>query len=109
MAEINAYRVSRGLSEVKTDPYTCEFAKIRAKEISVSFNHNGFSQRIASGTLPYPGYSSIAENIAMNPDYKNVVDSWLDSSGHRANIEKDTPFVCVENEGNYYAYEGWKP
>jgi uncharacterized protein YkwD len=109
MNAINEYRRSRGLSEVKTDPYTCSFAKERAREISVYFNHDGFSQRVANKSLPYPGYSLITENIAMTSDYKRVVELWINSKGHAENMQKDTPFVCVESYGNYYAYEGWRP
>lgn len=109
MNEINNYRKSLGLSEVQTDPYTCDFAKVRAKEISTSFNHNGFSQRVNSKTMPYPSYSSLTENIAMNSNYKDVVKRWIASPGHAENMRADTPFVCVEKYLNYYAYEGWKP
>ena len=109
MNAINDYRRSQGLSSVRTDSYTCDFAKIRAKEISTSFNHDGFRNRINNKTLPYPGYSSITENIAMTSNYQNVVNMWINSSGHAENMRKDTPFVCVERYGNYYAYEGWKP
>lgn len=106
MNEVNAYRRSQGLTEVTTDPYTCDFAKIRAKEISINFNHSGFNERVNSKTLPYPSYSKITENISMNSDYKRVVPGWIASSGHAQNMHADTPFVCIEKYGKYYAYEG---
>lgn len=109
MNAINEYRRSRGLYEVQTDPYTCSFAKTRAQEISVNFSHDGFSQRVANKSLPYPSYLLITENIAMTSDYKRVAGLWINSPGHAENMRKDTPFVCVESYGNYYAYEGWKP
>jgi len=109
MKAINDYRLSQGLSEVSTDHYTCGFAKVRAEEISKSFNHDGFSERVDNNSLPYPSYATITENIAMTPDYTRVVPMWIASSGHARNMREDTPFVCVESYGNYYAYEGWKP
>lgn len=109
MKAINDYRKSKGLSPVKTDTYTCSFAKIRAQEISKGFNHNGFRDRINSNSLPYPSFSSVTENIAMTSDYKKVVSMWISSPGHAENMRRDTPFVCVESSGNYYAYEGWRP
>ena len=109
MNEINEYRKSRGLSEVKTDSYTCNFAKTRAAEIVNGFNHDGFRDRIDNKTLPYPSYSSVTENLAMTSNYQEVVDMWINSSGHAENMRRDTPYVCVERNGNYYAYEGWKP
>jgi uncharacterized protein YkwD len=109
MNAINEYRKLKGLSEVKTDSYTCSFAKTRAQEISINFNHDGFSQKVANKSLPYPSYSLITENIAMTSDYKKVAELWINSPGHAENMRQNTPFVCVENYGNYFAYEGWKP
>lgn len=109
MNEINSYRKSQGLSTVQTDNNTCSFAQTRANEIINSFNHDGFRDRINNKTLPYPSYSSVTENIAMTSDYKNVVNMWINSSGHAENMRKDTPYVCVQRNGNYYAYEGWRP
>lgn len=109
MNGINNYRAQNGLSKVQTDPNTCNFAKIRAQEISLSFNHDGFTNRVNSKTLPYSSYSSVTENIAMHYDYKQVVQSWINSPGHAANMRANTPYVCVEASGNFYAYEGWKP
>lgn len=107
--QVNQYRLSKGLSAVKSDSYTCSFASLRAGEIVNAFNHDGFSNRIASHTLPYPSYHEVTENIAMTTNSNDVVTMWINSSGHAANMQKDTPFVCIEKVGNYYAYEGWKP
>ncbi|MGI5827666.1 MAG: CAP domain-containing protein [Patescibacteria group bacterium] len=106
---VNEYCRSQGLSEISRDSYTCEFAKVRAQEISATFNHNGFSQRIDASTLPYPNYVIVTENIARHSDYRQVVPMWIASSGHARNMREDTPFVCIEKYGEYYAYEGWKP
>lgn len=109
LEQINNYRKSQGLSAVKPDPLTCNFAKVRAQEISTSFNHDGFNNRINSKTLPYPSYSYITENLAMNSNYQAVVNQWINSPGHAANMRADTSYACVQSSGNYYAYEGWKP
>jgi len=109
MNQINAYRASQGLSSVQTSDQTCNFASIRAKEISTSFNHDGFNQRISSKTLPYTSWSKVTENIAMTSDYKSVVSMWQNSAGHAANMRAETPYVCVVQNGNYYAYEGMRP
>lgn len=109
MTEINAYRRSLGLSEIQTDPYTCDFAKVRAIEISTGFDHSGFSSRRANNTLPYPTFTKVTENIARTANYQQVADMWINSPPHAQNLRKDTPFVCAESYGNFYAYEGWKP
>lgn len=109
MQEINNYRRSQGLSEVRTDSYTCNFAAIRAQEIASGFNHDGFTNRLNNRTLPYPSYKSVTENLAKTSNYKDVVNLWINSSGHAANMRKDTSNVCVRQNGSYFAYEGWKP
>lgn len=108
MQKINEYRSSLGLSSVVTDSNTCNFAKTRAQEITTSFNHDGFTSRINNHSLPYSTYHEVTENIAMTSDYKEVVTMWINSPGHAENMRRDTPFVCVERSGNYYAYEGWR-
>lgn len=108
MNAINDYRHSQGLGDVKTDRYTCDFANERAQELTDNFNHDGFTNRVNAKTLPYPSYTKITENIAMTSNYQQVVPMWIASSGHAENMRADTPNVCVERNGNYYAYEGWK-
>jgi uncharacterized protein YkwD len=107
--EINIYRKSQGLPEVRTDPHTCNFAKIRAQEISTSFSHEGFQNRMNTNSLPYPSYSEVTENIAMHSDYSAVVPMWIGSPGHEANLKKNTSFACIAQHGSYFAYEGWQP
>jgi uncharacterized protein YkwD len=109
MKEINAYRASLGLSSVQTNNETCNFARIRAQEIANGFNHDGFNNRKNSHTLPYASWTAITENIAMTPNYKDVEKMWQNSAGHAANMRANTPYVCVMQHGNYFAYEGMKP
>jgi uncharacterized protein YkwD len=107
---VNEYRNSLGLPTVKIDNYSCNFAKERAKEIAEGgFNHDGFSNRVNAGNLPYPGYSNIVENIARTNGVEDVVEIWKNSPLHAENMRADTLFVCIENYGNFYVYEGWKP
>lgn len=109
MNGINTYRKSLGLSSVQISDETCAFAKTRAKEITTDFSHTGFQNRINSNSIPYKSWTLITENLAMTSNYKDVVNMWINSPGHAANMQKDTPYVCVENSGNYYAYEGMRP
>lgn len=109
MAEINSFRKLKSLNPVSTDSYTCNFANIRAKEISTDFNHNGFNNRINNHTLPYPSYHYIVENLAQTSNFSSVVNMWINSSGHAQNLLADVIYGCVGNFGNFFAYEGWKP
>jgi len=106
---VNEYRSSLGISQVQASAETCTFASIRAQEISNGFNHNGFYSRVNNQTLPYIQWSHATENIAEAPDYKEVVTLWKNSPEHAANMRDNTPYVCIEQFGNYYAYEGMRP
>jgi uncharacterized protein YkwD len=109
ISQINAYRAQNGLGPVSTNSEVCSFAAIRAQEIASDFSHNGFTNRINSKTLPYSSYHEVTENIAMNSDASQIVTMWINSPGHAENMRKDTPYVCVAQSGNYFAYEGWHP
>jgi uncharacterized protein YkwD len=103
LSKVNQYRKSIGLYEVAANATVCSFAAKRAREISVNFNHDGF------GNFPYPKYSRVTENIAMDTNYTDVVSQWINSPIHAEIMRQDTPYVCIQSVGNYYAYEGWKP
>ena len=103
LGKVNEYRRSQGLSEVKENSETCSFAAKRAQEASVNFNHDGFKN------YPYPKYSRVTENLAMNTNFADVVNEWINSPAHADIMRQDTPYVCIQNYGDYYAYEGWKP
>lgn len=109
LSKINNFRKSKGLSAVRSDSNSCDFAEIRVKEVIKNFNHEGFYKRVNDNNLPYPSYKEVTENLAQTEDYTKVIDLWINSPAHSENMQKDTPFVCVANSGNYYVYEGWKP
>lgn len=109
LEKVNEYRRSKGLSDVKEDPYTCALAKKRVEEITSDFSHNGFEKRKADNSFNYPSWTNVTENIARLGSNSNPVEMWINSPTHRENMERDTPYVCIENSGEYYVYEGWKP
>lgn len=109
LGQINSYRNSKGLSQMSADPNTCAFANNRANEIASEFNHDGFTNRVSSKSLPYPSYTEVTENIAMNSDPNAVVPGWIASPGHNENLLKNTSHACIGNSGEYYAYESWRP
>lgn len=109
LKEINAYRHRLGLSSVQINDETCNFAKVRAHEITNDFSHNGFNQRVSNHTLPYVHWTVITENIAMTSDYKQVVTMWENSPGHAKNMRANTRYVCVVQDGKYFAYLGMTP
>lgn len=109
LRQINDFRAEKGLPAFSTDGYTCSFAVMRASEIASDFSHNGFRNRIDNKTLPYPTYSGISENIAMNSDPNAVVQGWIDSAGHNENLSKPHTFACIAKNGDYYVFLSWNP
>jgi uncharacterized protein YkwD len=95
LSQINKYRTGNNIAPASKDSHTCSFASLRARELATAFSHDGFTQRKNTGTLPYPSWSNVTENIAMNSNYKDVINQWLNSAGHAQNMLADTPlYLC---------------
>lgn len=86
---VNKERKKRGLSKVHMDTKLKKAANLRAKEISEKFDHirpNG--KNCFSVLAEYDiGYYAAGENIAAGRSTaKAIMNSWMHSDGHRANI-----------------------
>ena len=93
---VNEYRSSKGLNtlEFRTG-YMNEYTDLRAVETSYLWDH----------ARPAGWGCECSENIAMgNPDYKGnnpsvqqIFDAWINSSGHKANIEavRTKNWTCI--------------
>ncbi len=81
----NIEREKAGLDPLVEDSTAMEYAQIRAEELTVSFSHtrpNGES-KIVDGM-------SFLENAARGQTTpEDVVDSWMNSEGHRAALLRD--------------------
>lgn len=86
---VNIERQSYGLSPLSKNAAAVNAARIRAKEITLSFSHtrpNGTSCFTAAGEAGLT-YRTAGENIAYGyPSPKQVVTGWMNSDGHRKNI-----------------------
>lgn len=89
LAIMNQIRAENGLSTLTTTQELMNTAQMRAAEITISFAHSRpdgsscFTAYAQNGV----SYRTAGENIAAgqnNPQY--VMDCWMNSSGHRANI-----------------------
>lgn len=89
LAIMNQIRTENGLSVLATTQELMNTAQMRAEEITVCYNHNRPDGSSCFTAFAQNGvsYRVAAENIAAgqnNPQY--VMDCWMNSSGHRANI-----------------------
>ena len=84
---VNKERKSAGVSTLKMDKELLRAAMLRAHETSVYFSHTR-----PNGELCYTASEYIwGENIAAGYiTAKSVVNGWMNSSGHRANILKES-------------------
>jgi len=89
---LNAHRGSRKLSPVTLDPRISDVARGHSAAMAagkVPFGHDGFAERAAELRDGRP--SRVAENVAHDlghPDpAREIVQAWLQSPEHRANIE----------------------
>lgn len=87
----NSDRIANGLAPLAVNPILQEAAQEKANDMA---QNNYFAHTSPAGLSPWywflkAGYnfSSAGENLAVNFfDSKDVMDAWMNSSGHRANI-----------------------
>lgn len=88
-ALVNAERAAAGLAPVTLDDELCAAAQTRAAEAAVSFSHTRPNGTSCFTALKEAGisYRGAGENIAYGQTSPAaVMDDWMASSGHRANI-----------------------
>lgn len=86
---VNAERAKEGLAALTFDEQMGNAALVRAKETEKSFSHTRPDGRSFSTALTDAGvtYRSAGENIAYGQKTpQQVVEGWMNSPGHRANI-----------------------
>ena len=105
--QVNAAREAAGLDPLALDDALCEAAQVRAEELAQVFDHtrpNGESCFTVLDEVDVGGYHTAGENIAMGyGDADSVMDGWMNSPGHRANIlNEDFSRIGVAHAG-----QGW--
>ena len=91
---VNQRRAARRLAPLRWDDRVAAIAREHSQAMASGrrpFSHDGFEQRAGRIEALLP-VSSLAENVAYDsrsgPDLgRQVVEGWIASSGHRANIE----------------------
>ena len=91
---VNEHRVSQGLKPLTSNPEVSAIARRHSQDMAtgrVGFSHGGFKSRRKkiAGFIAQPG---VGENVAVNNgDFlyagERAVSGWLQSPGHRRNIE----------------------
>jgi hypothetical protein len=88
---VNAERAAQGLHPLGVDHNLATAARDHSEDMGLQgyFSHTSLDGRTAPDRITAAGYSynTYGENIAGGqPTPENVIDAWMSSSGHRANI-----------------------
>lgn len=89
LALVNRARAEAGLDALEADDALCGAAAVRAQECRSSFSHTRPDGSSYDTALTDAGVTAAynAENLAIgHTTPEQVMKSWLDSEGHRANI-----------------------
>ena len=82
-----------GLKPLKQNITIAKIAESHSRNMAngkVPFSHDGFDERMTLLKNQLKNVSGTAENVAYSTrDARSVVDMWLNSKGHRKNIEGD--------------------
>lgn len=106
---INQHRAQQYLPLLQINPHIQVAATQHAQDMADGrqpFGHGGFQER-ARILLNKLSGTSVAENVALgSANAERIVQTWLESSGHRNNIEGDFDWtgigIAQSNEQEYY-------
>jgi len=88
---INAFRAEHGLSKLTLNETISRVAEQHSQDMAdhaTPFGHEGFGGRVRTLFRDFKHPRGAAENVAFIYKHTDeVVDMWLNSSGHRRNIE----------------------
>ncbi len=95
---VNNHRAQLGLRPLKTSKAITLPSKLHSENMArgiVRFGHEGFEKR-SEGIKKTIGGTGFAENLAFGQTTAaSVVEAWLNSQGHRKNIEGDFTHVGI--------------
>jgi uncharacterized protein YkwD len=106
---VNDDRKDHGLVPLQINAMESNLALKHSKDMAdrkVKFGHDGFNAR-ARAIQKTLGSSEVGENVASGPmTAREVVDGWLNSPGHKRNIEGNFTLTGIgyarDKKGNIY-------
>jgi len=113
LADINNYRFKQGLTPLKINDFMSKEAKNHSLDMAqkiLPFSHDHFKDRTLSIANHFKGFKQISENVAYtDSDINTIVQLWLNSPGHRKNIEGNYTQTGIgiahDKNGRTYATE----
>lgn len=112
LKQVNAQRAKNGKSALTLNQSLCASSRVRASEIAKDgcFSHTRPDGSGCFTAISGVSYRTAGENIAMGTwgyyGVDEIMDGWMNSEGHRANILNgdfsEVGFGCVVVNGNGY-------
>lgn len=107
---VNEDRSKQGLPLLKLNELESSIAEKHSRDMArgkVPFGHAGLNARAKAIRKSLGEISSVGENVASGPmNAREVVDGWLNSPGHKRNIEGNFTLTGIgyapDGKGNIY-------
>lgn len=98
---VNQYRKSKNLKKLEINEILCDNLVSRWKSIKDGKQHEGFEEWVKNEKILERGYRELAELYAIAPSPSQAIDIWLNSPGHKIQLENKK-----WEDGCAYANEG---
>ncbi len=109
MKMVNDHRQKMGLNPLQFDPIVRRYSREHSVYMKAQgrISHDDFQGRVVKLSSEVGSTSMEGENVAMNSSAKGAFEAWMNSSGHRTNIEKPAFThaalgVVEKSNGMYY-------
>ncbi len=107
---VNEDRKQHGLVVLKLNDMESAIAAKHSRDMAsgkVPFGHGGFNSRAKAIGKALGSIHTVGENVASGPmNAREVVDGWLNSPGHKRNIEGDFTLTGIgyaaDKKGNIF-------
>lgn len=92
---VQGFRVNNLMNPYVKSELLCNIAQTRLKDVEKKFSHEGFrADRFCKDCF-------MGENIAENyTDEQVLLDAWLNSASHSANLHAPFSKSCIKTDGN---------
>lgn len=93
---IQNWRQSEGLKPYIKDQRLCKLASTRLEQIKIDWSHDQFVPTVRKQFSKKMDYE-IGENLASDfRNEKSLLDDWLESPSHLANLKERYTYSCIE-------------
>jgi uncharacterized protein YkwD len=107
---VNEDRKQHGLAALRLNDVESDIAAKHSRDMAsgkVPFGHSGFNERAKAIGKALGSIRTVGENVASGPmNARQVVDGWLNSPGHKRNIEGDFTLTGIgyapDKKGNIF-------